>query len=245
MKAVILAGGFGKRMGEIAKDTPKALLPVNGKPILGHILQRIGPVKEIEEVIVSTNAKFEDQIREWASSQDTDRPLWVVAEPATSEGEKLGSIGAFAWLVNELAFQEDIFCIFGDNLFDFDLSAFVEFYNHKKALCFGLHKAPSKLALAGRLGVVEIDSENKVTGFEEKPAEPKSLLAATGIYIIPAKDLKLFAKYLEEGNNKDAFGNFTAWLFKREPVYGFVFEQPWFDIGTPEAYSEAKGKCKD
>ena len=79
--------------------------------------------------------------------------------------------------------------------------------------------------------MVELDDDDRVVGFEEKPAEPKSDLAATAAYLYRGADLELLNTYLEEGNAPDAPGNFAAWLHTRAPLYGYRFSGEWHDIG--------------
>ena len=70
-----------------------------------------------------------------------------------------------------------------------------------------------------------------MVGLEEKPAEPKSDLAATASYSIAPSTSRSSPGYLEEGNPPDAPGNFMVWLHTREPVYGYRAEGEWHDIG--------------
>ena len=86
---------------------------------------------------------------------------------------------------------------------------------------------------------VRFADHNKIIDFKEKPKKPKTALVNTGCFIIPRKDLKLINKYIQEGNNPDALGYFIEWLVKRKDVYGYVFGDPWFDIGSFESYNEA------
>ena len=68
MKAVVLAAGYATRLYPLTLDRPKALLPVAGKPMLEHLLERLDGVPDLDEVHVVTNSKFADAFREWAGS---------------------------------------------------------------------------------------------------------------------------------------------------------------------------------
>jgi glucose-1-phosphate thymidylyltransferase len=78
-----------------------------------------------------------------------------------------------------------------------------------------------------------------VHDFVEKPKRPPSDLIATASYVFAAEHLALIDLYLAEGNSPDQPGNFLAWLHSREPVYGFVFDQLWLDIGDRRQLREA------
>jgi glucose-1-phosphate thymidylyltransferase len=234
-----MCGGFAKRMAPIANGTPKALLPVAGKPVIQYIIDRLGPIGEVEKILISTNKRFEGQFRDFLSGCKPCKGMELVVEPALSEGEKLGSIGALRFLIERGGIDDDLMVINGDNLFKFGLRGFVDFYKARGGTVVGVYDV-RKIDEAKKLGIVEIDKSKRIVGFEEKPEKPKSTLASTGIYIYPKNILKLILEYLKQGNSPDAPGYFLAWLYRRQPVYGFVFREQWFDIGSPETYREAE-----
>jgi glucose-1-phosphate thymidylyltransferase len=88
--------------------------------------------------------------------------------------------------------------------------------------------------LASQYGIVELDGDDRVIDFVEKPAAPASTLAATATYIYHREHLPLVARYLAEGNAPDQSGSFIEWLRSREPVYGYSFAGTWLDIGDKE-----------
>ena len=93
--------------------------------------------------------------------------------------------------------------------------------------------------LIKQYGVVELDEDDRVVSIEEKPAEPRSDLAATAAYLYPAEHAALLPAYLEEGNSPDAAGELLVWLHTREPVYGYRFSGGWMDIGDPQQLLDA------
>jgi glucose-1-phosphate thymidylyltransferase len=125
---------------------------------------------------------------------------------------------------------EDVFVVAGDNLIGYSLPDYVEFWRGKGGSAIALHTVEDR-ELMTHYGVVELDDDDRVIGFEEKPSEPKSSLAATAAYLYRAEDLELLASYLEAGNPPDAPGNFAAWLHARTPLYGYRFRGEWHDIG--------------
>jgi len=241
MKCVLLCGGFAKRMKSLAENKPKALLPVAGKPVLQYILEKVELLDDVNKIFISTNKKFEGQFRNFLNIYRSEKKIILVVEPALSESEKLGSIGALRFLIEREKVDDDLFVINGDNLFEFSLERFMDFYKTKRSTLVGLYDVKT-IEEAKKFGVVEIDENGRITGFEEKPENPKSTLASTGIYIYPKNVIKLILEYLAEGNNPDATGYFLAWLYKKQPVYGLVFRERWFDIGSPEIYRKADRK---
>ena len=80
--------------------------------------------------------------------------------------------------------------------------------------------------------------------FEEKPPEPKSTLASTGIYIYPPHVLEMLQNYVQKYENSDKAGNFLEWLHKKEHVYCYITKDTWFDIGTLDQLEKAKKEFK-
>ena len=200
------------------------------------ILDRIGEVEDVEEVHLVTNAKFAPAFRAWAPAG-----VSVHDDGTTSEDDRLGAIGdiAFVDLVGD-----DLLVIAGDNLFDFSLRDFVEFWRAKgRASAVALYDV-GDLELARKYGIVELREDDRIVGFVEKPEEPPSTLAATATYVFHRDHVALVRRYLDEGSSPDQPGRFVAWLQAREPVYGYRFEGEWLDIGDHEQLREADERAK-
>ncbi|MEM3014321.1 MAG: sugar phosphate nucleotidyltransferase [Candidatus Bathyarchaeia archaeon] len=121
MIAVILAGGFAKRMWPLTKDKPKHLLPVAGKPMLRYVIEKLEPLQNIEQIIISTNAAFATHFREFLSKNKTKKNISLFIEDTYSEKEKLGSVGALGYLIKKSNINDELLVIGGDNIFDFSL----------------------------------------------------------------------------------------------------------------------------
>jgi glucose-1-phosphate thymidylyltransferase len=236
MRALILAAGYATRLYPLTRERPKPLLEVGGRPLVDWILERIAEVSEIEEVHLVTNAKFAPAFRAWAP------PHVVVHDDGTLDDEdRLGAIGDLAFVGLD---GDDLLVVAGDNLFDFSLRAFVAFWRGKgRASAVALYDV-GDVELARKYGIVELDADDRVTGFLEKPDEPPSTLAATATYLFHREHLGLAQRYLEEGNSPDQPGRFVAWLQAREPVYGYRFEGEWLDIGDHDQLRHADAVAK-
>jgi glucose-1-phosphate thymidylyltransferase len=226
MKAVILAAGYATRLSPLTDSMPKMLLPLAGRPMLDYLIDRIREVDEIEEIHLVTNAQFASAFSEWAPED-----VRVHDDGTTSNEDRLGAIGDLAFTIERAGLEvEDLLVIAGDNLVGYSLPDFVEFWRAKGGSAIALHEV-SDPTLLPNYGVVEVDQDDRVVGFEEKPARPRSNLAATAAYLYRVADLELLPPYLEEGNPTDAPGNLVAWLHTRVPVYGYRFSGEWHDIG--------------
>jgi glucose-1-phosphate thymidylyltransferase len=238
MKAIVLAGGFAKRMWPLTKDKPKQLLPIADRPMLDHILAKLEVVTELDEIYISTNAKFETQFNEYLSSLKTEKSIALFIEDTHSEQEKLGSVGALGFLINEKNIDDELLVIGGDNLFEFQMPDLINDFRIKQANIVALYDLGS-LDNAGLYGVVETSEERKIIGFEEKPQNPKSSLVSTACYVFTKLGVQNILRYLNEGNDSDKIGHFIEWLYQNDDVFGFVFKGVWFDIGSFESYDEA------
>jgi glucose-1-phosphate thymidylyltransferase len=238
MKAIILAGGFAKRMWPLTKDRPKHLLPIAEKPMLDYVLEKLDQLSELDKIYISTNAKFENQFEKYLTSVTHKKIIELFIEDTKSEHEKLGSVGALGLLISENQIDDDLLVIGGDNIFDFKMIDFEHFFKQKHGNIVALYDLKSK-ENATLYGVVSIDPDQRVVDFSEKPDKPQSSLVSTACYLFTKKGVNNILRYLSEGNDPDKMGHFIEWLYENDDVFGFIFEGYWFDIGSFESYDEA------
>jgi len=231
VKAIILAGGYATRLRPLTDDLSKCLLPVGGKPMVEWILERIRDVDEIDEVHVVTNSRFAQDFQHWAMFKDG---VTVHDDGTSSNEDRLGAVGDVAFTLERAEIDDDVLVIAGDNLFDYDLQDYVDFWRGKGVASAVAVRDVGDLRLASEYGVVALDGEDRVVEFAEKPPNPVSTLCATATYIYHREHLPLVARYLAEGNPPDQSGSFFEWLCSREPVYGYWFTGIWLDIGDKE-----------
>jgi|SRR5699024_8734141 len=131
--------------------------------------------------------------------------------------------------------QRTLLIVAGDNLFGFELTDFVDFYNEKQENIISLYCEEDPVQLI-RGGTADIDAEGKVIGFKENPAEVNYLYSLPTFYIIMQEYVGLFNDYIQAGNNADANGNFIPYLLKHANVYGYVFDEYRYYMGTWESY---------
>lgn len=239
MKAVVLAAGYATRLYPLTLATAKPLLPVGGRPMIDHILDRIREVDSVESVHVVTNSKFAGAFREWAPADVT-----VHDDGTTSEDDRLGAIGDIQFVVERARIDGDLLVVAGDNLFDYSLAEYVRWWQGKGvASAVALYEVEDR-ELIKQYAVVELDEHERVVSFVEKPAEPRSTLAATACYLYHREHAKLIATYLAERNPADQPGRMVEWLYSRAPVYGYRFEGEWLDIGNRDQLLEADNRLR-
>ena len=240
LKALILAAGYATRLWPLTKNMPKPLLEVKGKPIMEHIAKHFSEIKEINGIFVVTNEKFSLDFEQWAKAYKCGIPIKVINDMTLSNDDRKGAVGDMHYAVQEAKIDDDLLVIAGDNLFEYRLADFNKFFQQKKSSVVACKDMGSKEEVKGKFGVVEVDKDKKVIGFEEKPENPESALAATACYLFTAKDVKEVAKYIEAGNKPDNAGDFIRWLSRHRPVYAFIFSEKWYDIGSFESLGKAR-----
>jgi glucose-1-phosphate thymidylyltransferase len=237
MKAVILAAGYATRLYPLTLERPKALLPVAGRPMLEHLLLRLEEIEGLEAIYVVTNSKFADAFREWAAGW-VGPAVQIVDDGTADEETKLGAIGDLDLTIREAALEDDLIVLAGDNLFSESLAPFAEFARQKDAPVLGVYDVGDLEAIR-RYNAIELDDDDRLTFFEEKPEHPRSTLTGIALYYYPRESLGLVREYLEAGNNPDQPGRLVQWLYPRAPVYAWRVPGRWYDIGSAETLAEA------
>lgn len=241
MKAVILAAGYATRLYPLTLNTPKCLLKVGDQTILDALCRKLEAVSKIDEVLIVTNAKFFEQLNTWKDKTSFRFPVRILNDGTTSNETRLGAIGDFDFLIKKCGISADVIMLASDNLFESDLAGFLNFCETKKdSISVGLYDIQDPRLASKKFGVLEIDSESRVVGMEEKPEHPRSSLIGMGIYFFPQSTLKYVPEYLAQKEAKDAPGYYLQWLYPRVKIFGFLFKGLWYDIGDLNALEEAK-----
>ena len=228
MKAILPVAGMGPRLRPLTHTTPKALVHVAGKPILGHILDALIPLG-IDEVVLIVG-HLGEQIEQYV------RSTYPVRVRCVEQPERLG-LGHAVLLAQEAFGCEDepVLIVLGDTIFSADLRSVLA----AKGSAIGVHEVEDPT----RFGVVELEG-TRIRRLVEKPAEPPSNLAIVGVYYLASsrrlfaalqqiieRDIKLKGEYqltdalqllIEQGEEMTTF-----------PVLD------WLDCGNPETLLES------
>ena len=229
MRAVLMAGGSGTRLRPLTCDLPKPMVPVLNRPIAEHIINLLKR-NNINEV-VATLYYLPDVMRDYF--QD-GKDFGVEMTYAVEEEQPLGTAGC---VKNIQQWLDDTFVtISGDAITDFDLQAAIAFHRAKQSKAtLILTRVPNPV----EFGVVITDDSGKITRFLEKPSlsEIFSDTVNTGTYILEPEVLDYLPDNEESDFSKDLF---PLLLAKGEPMYGYIAEGYWCDVGHLDAYREAQ-----
>jgi glucose-1-phosphate thymidylyltransferase len=240
VKVVLLCAGYATRLYPLTQDKPKALLPIQGKPILDRILDKVASIPGVEAAYVVTNQRFAENFDAWAAALQYPWPVKVVNDGTTSNENRLGAIGDLQFVLKTQKIgKEDILVIAGDNLFDFDVCSFAEFGKAKRPYpVIAIYDVKDR-EHAKRYGLVCTEADGRVKEFFEKPKDPPTTLASCGLYWLPAETRELIDKYLASGHNPDQPGHYMRWLSETSRLYSQNLAGLWFDIGDLESYQKA------
>ena len=227
MKAVIMAGGEGTRLRPQTSNLPKPMLPLVGRPMMEHIvslLRRHG----ITDIVV-TVAFLPNAIRSYFGDGSE---LGVRMAYATEESP-LGTAGSVRNAREQLT--ERFLVISGDVLTDIDLTSVIAFHEKNEALAtIALCAVENPL----EFGIVITREDGSIERFLEKPGwgQVFSDTINTGIYVLEPEVFDL----IPEGRVVDFSGEvFPAALEAGKPLYGYVADGYWEDVGTTAAYLKA------
>jgi mannose-1-phosphate guanylyltransferase/phosphomannomutase len=228
MRAVLMAGGSGTRLRPLTCDLPKPMVPVLNRPIAEHIinlLKRHG-IKEI----IATLHYLPDVMRNYfGEGEDFD----VTIKYSVEEEQPLGTAGCVKNIEGVL--DDTFIVISGDSITDFNLQAAIEFHQAKGSKATLILKRVSNPI---EFGIVITDQDNKIQRFLEKPttSEIFSDTVNTGTYILEPEVLKYLPANEESDFSKDLF---PLLLEKEEPMYGYIADDYWCDVGHLDSYREA------
>jgi NDP-sugar pyrophosphorylase family protein len=226
---MVLAAGKGTRLFPLTGEIPKPMAPVVGKPIIQHIFELLAETG-LDEVHVNVHYLADHILDVYGTATDVNGMRVCV----TREDELVGTAGSVKRIADR--FDETFVVIMGDALTDADVREVVAFHKERGALAT---LALMRVSDTSQYGVVELDRDQDIIGFQEKPdpGEAISNLANTGIYVLEPEVLG----YIPE----NTFFDFAKDVFPRlleagEKFMGYEGEFYWSDIGTLEAYRGAQ-----
>jgi mannose-1-phosphate guanylyltransferase len=236
MRAMVLAAGKGTRLFPLTGEIPKPLAPVVDTPIIRHIFDLLAR-HGVSEAYVNVHYLADALVATYGEESRMNGMMARLVREEQLTGTA-GGVNHLAGVVEQSSggFDEPFVVVSGDALTDVDIQALVAFHKEKDALAtVALHRVYD----TSEFGVVEVDQQANISGFQEKP-DPKeaiSTLANSGVYVfepgvleyIPANTFFDFAQDV-----------FPLLLEAGERFVGYQGDFYWSDIGTLEAYRQAQ-----
>lgn len=225
MKAFLLAAGHGTRLQPLTDNLPKCLVPVRGTPML-QIWFDICRAAGIDEVLINIHAHA-GQVREFVAKSCAGLRVTISEEPVL-----LGSAGTLRANREWVGRDEDFWVLYGDVLTSLDL--------RKMQACHTAHNALATMGVyevenPRRCGIVTCNAVGKIVDFIEKPENPTSNLAFSGILLARSSVLDLIPA--DKPAPDIAFDLLPKLVGS---MYAYVVDDFLIDIGTRETYERAQ-----
>ena len=240
MKAIILAAGYATRLFPLTQNFPKPLIPINNKPMINYIIDKLLEIK-INDIYVISNNKYFNHFQNRANNnyKQNQINIQIINDKTYSNDDRLWAIWDIQYTIQQTNISDNIIVIWWDNLFQFSLQESYNLFLEKQKTTIIWYDVQN-LELAKKYWIISIDNTNKVTKFVEKPQNPESTLAAICVYYYPKYILPQIEEYLSQWNNPDAPGNFPARLINKDDVYAQIHNKHRYDVGWFESLKSAK-----
>ena len=240
MKAMILGAGIGSRLDPLTRSLPKPLVPIVGRPVMGHLVNLLRK-HGVTEIMVNVQYLGQRIVDTLGEGGDYGIPIHYSFEQALC-GDAGGVKRVEGFFRSGEASGDDTFLVIGgDDLTDTDIGRIV-----------AAHKAAGATATLGvtpvddpsEYGIVVQDERGFITRFQEKPkhGEAFSNLANTGIYVFQTRVFDFIPPdtFFGFGNNV-----FPALMEKGEPMFAVASDAYWKDVGNLAIYRQAQRDCMD
>lgn len=231
MKGVVLAGGTGSRLYPLTKVTNKHLLPIGRKPMIYYPIEKLIEIG-IEEILVVTGTEhMGDVVSLLGSGKDFDcRFTYKVQDEA-------GGIAQALLLAENFAGNDSVCVILGDNIFEDSLNNMAKKFLEKQKE-IGARIALKRVKDPQRFGVATLDGD-KVVKIVEKPKNPESDYAVTGIYFYDSSVYEIIKKQKPSARGELEITDVNnSYIEKNQMEYDFL-KGWWTDAGTFESLSKA------
>lgn len=231
MQAVVMAGGEGSRLRPLTLNRPKPMVPIANRYVMGHIVELLKR-HNFNEIVATLHYRSDDIQNYFRDGSNLNVTMNYSVEP-----QPRGTAGSVKLAEKYFSRAEPLLIISGDALTDFNLTEILNF--HKRvgaAVTLTLYRVPNPL----EYGVINVDDTGRIERFLEKPSwgEVISDTVNTGIYVLSPQVLD----YIDTDKPFDFSKDLFPLLMKQgAPLYGYIAEGYWCDVGNISEYMRATG----
>lgn len=234
MKAVILAGGTGSRLYPLTKVTNKHLLPVGRYPMIFHAVFKLKQAGLSDVLVVTGKEHMGDVVNLLGSGRQLGVSFTYKVQ------DEAGGIAQALGLAEEFVGEDQMVVILGDNVFADDISPYVEKYKQQGS---GAKILLQQVADPERFGVAEL-SGDRIVSIEEKPAQPKSNFAVTGIYMYDYNVFSMIRELKPSGRGELEITDVNNMYIERGEMSFDILRDWWTDAGTHASLARANELAK-
>lgn len=218
LSAILLCGGKGERLRPLTESLPKPLVPIQGKPILGHLLDYLSG-SPINDYFIAAGYEVE-KIREYFSNYPSKNKSVTIVD--SGDADIIERIRSCAKLIN----SDGFFVLYGDTLSDLNIKQLSRFHS--------AHSGSATVTLwplRSPFGVMEVGEEGRVESYIEKPILDKWI--NIGFFYFSIDLIKVMERF-------EKFENFLEYLIKKKELYAFKHTGMHITVNTQKELSEAE-----
>ncbi|GAA0137508.1 sugar phosphate nucleotidyltransferase [Paenibacillus sp. YSY-4.3] len=235
MKAIILAGGTGSRLYPLTKVTNKHLLPVGKYPMIFHAISKLKQAGLEDILIVTGKEHMGDVVNLLGSGREMGVTFTYKVQ------DEAGGIAQALGLAEQFVGEDQMVVILGDNVFADNIAPYVDnFRRQGQGAKILLQEVPDP----HRFGVAELEGE-RIISIEEKPMEPKSKYAVTGIYMFDYNVFSIIRKLKPSGRGELEITDVNNEYIERGELTFDILQGWWSDAGTHASLARANELAKD
>lgn len=235
MKGIILAGGTGSRLYPLTKVINKHLLPVGKYPMIYHTLKKLREAS-IREILLVTSSEHIGSIAGLLGSGcDFGIKLTYKIQ------DHAGGIAQALALAEDFVQEQPMLAILGDNVFSDNLSPYV---NNYQKVGRGAMVLLKEVADPRRYGIATI-KDNKITMIEEKPRNPRSHYAVTGVYMYDSQVFEIIKTLTVSTRGELEITDVNKAYLLNNQLYHDFLKGWWIDAGTPASLLQANVLAKE
>ncbi|ALS25947.1 spore coat protein [Paenibacillus sp. 32O-W] len=229
MKGIILAGGTGSRLRPLTKVTNKHLLPVGKYPMIFHAIAKLKEAGIGDILIVTGKEHMGDVVNLLGSGREFGASFtYKVQDEAGGIAEALG-------LAEQFACGERIVVILGDNIFADSVVPYIEKFKQQEK---GAKILIRQVEDPSRFGVPELEGD-RIVSIEEKPAQPKSEYAVTGIYMYDSRVFDIIRTLRPSTRGELEITDVNNAYIKTGDLTYDILQGWWTDAGTHASLTKA------
>lgn len=235
MKGIILAGGTGSRLYPLTKVTNKHLLPVGKYPMIFHSVYKLKQAKITDILIVTGKEHMGDVVSLLGSGSEMGVSFTYKVQ------DEAGGIAQALSLAEQFVGHDQMVVILGDNVFADDISSFVDNFKKQET---GAKILIQEVHDPKRFGVPELQGD-RIVSIEEKPQNPKSNYAVTGIYMYDHKVFNIIKTLKPSARGELEITDVNNAYIERGELTFDVLQGWWTDAGTHASLARANELAKE
>jgi len=239
VKGLVLCGGPGVRLRPITYYFQKTMLPIGAKqkPLLEYVI-RLLKFHGIKDLALLVDYKAEQILNYFDDGSRFDVKISYVYDDPKLKGTAGSLLNAYKQGVVNI--EDTLLMYYGDILTNMNIKDLLRYHQNRRA--------SATVALASgftvRVGLADIDDGGKIQGFVEKPTLEKPV--SIGILVFKGKTLEDMNQLKMDRRGLDLMGNVIPHLIEAgKPVYGYLTDAFWYDVGSTEAYEKLSPKLVD